>query len=176
MWARGDILSWCETFLAVVCSLSLTCLVIMSFISSVWAIFLIFPLDDHLPSLCCAPRVVAYEKVDFLASFLLPISLRAPFDRASNRRLRDNWGRFSFFVCLLTPLRHPLRHCPITAGLTLDERLLSSVANLYLWNFDRRLYFSLSPRPPCLASNFKKMSPTKTTQQVSLFTGISMLP
>ena len=26
------------------------------------------------------------------------------------------------------------------------------------------------------ASNFKKMSPIKTTQQVSLFTGISMLP
>ena len=117
--------------------LSLTCLVIMSSLhSSVQfeLIFLIFPLDDHLLSLCCAPRVVAYEKVDFLASFLLPISLRAPFDRASNRRLRDNWGRFSFFVWenILTPLRHPLRHCPITAGLTLDERLLSSVANLYL--------------------------------------------
>ena len=119
--------------------LSLTCLVVMlSLHSSVQfeLIFLIFPLDDHLPqatTLSCT-RVVAYEKVDLLASFLLPISLRAPFDRASNRRLRNNWGRFSFFVWenILTPLRHPLRHCPITAGLTLDERLLSSVANLYL--------------------------------------------
>ena len=184
MWAREDILSWCETFVAVVCSPKFNLFgnyVIAAFISSVWAYFLNFssrrppPVGDH-----SVVHQGGRLRESWLASLFAPShkpsrSLWPRFKKETEKQL----GTFQFFCMGKYINSAEASFTSLSDHWRFDSRWKiapASVANLYLWNFDRRLYSSLSPRPPCLASNFKKMSPIKTTQQVSLFTGISMRP